>query len=288
MRMTAECIYCTFRQIDRYYMSFENDPDKRMAFAKRVCSMLAEADIETTAPEMSARLIHMIVSEVGKKDLYHDEKHTYNQAVLKREADILKHISAADDKLYRALQYAMTGNYIDFGSLENVSEGKLHELIESAPNIDLGETYNKFKRDLENAKSLVYLHDNCGEIVFDKMCIMELKALYPKLKITSIVRGEPILNDVTMADAEEVGLAGIVPVVGNGIAVPGTVLSEISGEARMLIDAADIIVSKGMGNYETMQGCGLNVYYLLLCKCERFMREFNQPYLSSVFIAERK
>ena len=288
MRMTTECIYCTFRQIDRCYMIFEKDPYKRVTFMKKVCRMIAEADENITAPGMCAAIMPQIVNEVGKDDLYEEEKHTYNQAVLKLEADINTHIQKAEDKLYRALQYAMTGNYIDFGAMESISESKLHEMIESAPDIDLGDTYDQFKRDLKNAKTLVYLHDNCGEIVFDKMCIAEIKALYPDLEITSVVRGGPILNDVTIADAKEVGLSDMVPVVGSGASVPGTLLNETSKEAKTLINNADVIIAKGMGNYETLEGCGLNIYYLLLCKCERFMREFSKPHLASIFAPERK
>lgn len=288
MKMTAECVYCIFKQIDRNYMMFEKDSDKRMKFIKTVCREVAEADEDITSPEIHGKMMSMIASELGKEDLFEQEKHTYNRAILKMEKEIQQHIDEAEDKLYRALQYAMTGNYIDFGALAGIDEEKLHELIESATGINLGQTYQQFKEDMQKAKSMVYLHDNCGEIVFDKMCIAEIKALYPDLKITAIVRGMPILNDVTMIDAKEVGLTDIVPVVDNGTAMPGTVLTHISAQAKALIDEADVIIAKGMGNYESLDGCGLNIYYLLLCKCERFMREFGKPYLGSVFANERE
>ena len=283
MKVSTECIYCTFRQAERNYMAFEKDDRKRTKFLMRVCAAIGTADSDITAPELYERVMPVIIEAAGKQDVYEAEKHAYNQAVLAMADDIAQHIEAADDKLYRALQYAMTGNYIDFGALASVSEEKLHEMIDEAVDIDLGSTYDAFKEDLARAKTLVFLHDNCGEIVFDKMCIAEIKALYPELDITSIVRGMPTLNDVTVTDAEEVGLTDLVRVIGNGSAIPGTALDRISAEARAYIDAADIIISKGMGNYETLEGCGYNIYYLLLCKCDRFMRQFDQPRYSSVF-----
>lgn len=288
MKMTTECVYCIFKQMDRNYLNLEKNPEKRVAFMRKVCLAIGQSDKNSSAPLINASLMAIIAKEAGKKDLYEEEKRTYNQAVLKMEDDIKKRIMIATDKLYRALQYAMTGNYIDFGNLSGVSEDKLHELIESAPNIDLGETYGKLKAQLENAKSLVYLLDNCGEVVFDKICMEFIKELYPNLKITAVVRGYPIYNDVTMTDARQAGLLDIVSVIGNGSAIPGTVLEEISKEAKTCIDEADIIISKGMGNYETLEGCGLNVYFLLLCKCERFMIKFSKPHLGSVFCRERE
>ena len=224
MQVTAECIYCTFDQAERHYMAFETDGEKRTEFLKQVCKIVGDAEKEITAPELYGRILPVIAKAAGKQDLFEDEKHVFNQAVLKMEADIWQHIDEADDKLYRALQYAMTGNYIDFGASAGITEEKLHKMIETAVDIDLGDVYDAFKEDLKNAKTLVYLHDNCGEIVFDKICIAEILKLYPQLVVTSIVRGMPTLNDVTMADAEETQLTELVEVIGNGTAIPGTAL----------------------------------------------------------------
>jgi uncharacterized protein with ATP-grasp and redox domains len=180
----------------------------------------------------------------------------------------------------------MTGNYIDFGSRHGVSREKLSELIEAAPNLDIKPMLERLRRDLGKARTLVYVLDNCGEAVLDKICIRTLKGLYPNLSITALVRGKPACNDVTMEEAREIGLDALVDVVGNGDDTPGTVLSRISDEARALLESADVIISKGMGNYETLCGCGLNVYYMLLCKCERFAREFEKPLYDAIFIAE--
>ena len=288
MEMSSECVYCVVSQMDKYYMRFVGDESRRMPFLRKVCAAIGASEEETLAPLLNGELLKLVAREAGQDDLFEEEKHAYNLSILRMEDSIKAHIDAADDRLYRALQYAMAGNYIDFGTSAGVSMEKLTELIEAAPDIDLGETYERFRRDIEKARTLVYLFDNCGEVVFDKMCIATMRGLYPSLSITGVVRGMPAYNDVTMADAREVGLDKLVPVVGNGDDLPGTILPRISAEARELIESADIVISKGMGNYETLEGCGLNIYYLLLCKCDRFMKEFDKPRLASVFAAEKR
>jgi len=287
MTMTPECIQCSLRQMDKFYSQYNDDPEARMVFQRKIMKHIADAHPDCSPPEINGPLMAMVGEEAGIPDMFKNEKHEYNMAILKMQDEIWEHIQQAEDKLYRALQYAMTGNYIDFGTGHLVSEAELHDMIEAAVDIELGESYTQFRTDLGQAKTAAYLLDNCGEIVFDKMCIAEIKALYPELKLTAVVRGLPSYNDVLMADAEDVGLTKMVPVIGNGMNVPGTVLKQISSDARDVITGADIVIAKGMGNYETLVGCGLNVYYLFLCKCERLMREFNKPRLASVFLAER-
>lgn len=286
MKMTTECILCSLNMMSKSFGRIEPDVEQQTRFMKKACDVIARSEESETPPEINSRIMRLIAAHAGVDDLFEKEKREYNSAILCMEDEIWEHITQADDKLYRALQYAMTGNYIDFGVTSSVSEGKLHELIEAAVDIDLGETYARLKADLQTAKSLVYLLDNCGEIVFDKMCIKEIKRLYPKLKITVVVRGMPTYNDVTMADAEQTRLVQLVDVVDNGSDIPGTVMGKIRQSTAELIEDADVVIAKGMGNYETMNGCGLNVYYIFLCKCMRFVERFGLPQYSGVLVNE--
>ena len=264
----------------------EPDVVQQTQFMKKACDVIARSEQSETPPEINSRIMQLIAAHAGVADLFEKEKHEYNSVILRMDDIIWQHITQADDPLYRALQYAMTGNYIDFGVADSVSEGKLHELIETASDIDLGSAYERLKADLQTAKLLVYLLDNCGEIVFDKMCIKEIKRLYPKLKITAVVRGMPTYNDVTMTDAVQTRLEQLVEVVDNGSDIPGTVMGKIKQSAASLIEDADVVIAKGMGNYETMTGCGLNVYYIFLCKCMRFVERFGLPQYSGVLVNE--
>ena len=116
----------------------------------------------------------------------------------------------------------------------------------------------------------MYITDNCGEIVLDKIFIEELKTRYGNLEITVMVRGGLAINDATIEDAQEIGLTKIVPVISNGAAIAGTVKEQLSKEARKQLDSADVIIAKGMGNFESMYQEGINPYYLFLGKCDLF------------------
>ena len=122
----------------------------------------------------------------------------------------------------------------------------------------------------------------------DKLLAETIRRLYPSLEITVLVRGGPVLNDATMEDAIQVGfdrLEGIT-VMGNGDRLAGTALDRISPEARHAITEADLIIAKGQGNYETMQGCGLHIYYAFLCKCQFFADRFGVPIYTGMLVKE--
>ena len=115
-----------------------------------------------------------------------------------------------------------------------------------------------------------------------------IKTNFPHLNITAIVRGAPVFNDVTMNDAKEIGLDQIVNVIENGTDIPGTQLDMVSADARQAIAKANLIISKGQGNFETLYGCKKNIYYIFLCKCELFVGRFQLPQFSGVFANENR
>ena len=143
-----------------------------------------------------------------------------------------------------------------------------------------------FCRELEEGKKLLYLTDNAGEIGFDRVFAEAIAARYPHLQITFCVRGDVAQNDATVEDAEAVGIP--FPVIGNGNRVPGTQIDMLSEEAKAALDAADVILAKGMANCETMLGCGYNVYYAFLIKCQRFADRFGKPMFTPVVVKERE
>ena len=131
---------------------------------------------------------------------------------------------------------------------------------------------------MASARSLLYITDNCGEIVMDKILIRLLREMYPDLEITVLVRGFDIQNDATREDAEDVGLTALVPVTGNGVKVPGTPLD---GSLRVAPE------TEGQGNFETLCGTGLNTFYMFLCKCDTFMDRFDMARFSGVLVNEK-
>ena len=194
-------------------------------------------------------------------------------------------IEAGKDPIQSALKYAMMGNYIDFGAVANVSEEKLYEYIDTAEDIEVNQDEIKnLKNDLKDAKSLVYITDNCGEIVTDKIFIKNIIKNYPHLKVEAIVRGKDVLNDATMTDAKQVGLCDVISVFDNGTQIAGTCIDKVKEEVKVKIENADVIIAKGQGNFETLRFCKKNVYYLFMCKCKMFAKRFNVEQYSGMLI----
>ena len=132
----------------------------------------------------------------------------------------------------------------------------------------------------------MYLTDNAGEIGFDRIFAEAIAKIHPNLEITFCVRGGPTLNDATREDAAAVGIP--FRVIDNGNLVPGTQLDLLSAEAKQAVETADVILAKGMANVETMLGCGYNIYYAFLVKCQRFVNLFGKPLMTPMLVGEYK
>lgn len=289
MRMNPFCMCCAVNKQEKNIRKFQ-DANKKTEYMKKVMALIAGAGPNDCAPSLSIDIKKLYSEFWGEQpEDYTDIKHEFNQLMLSLEKRLEMNIRESHDPLETALLYARIGNYIDFAALAHVDKDTVISLIEAENKAPLDPLeYANFRRELEQAASLVYLTDNCGEIVMDKLVIRILKEQYPDLAITVIVRGLPVINDATMEDAEEIGLTSIVRVIGNGNGVGGTWLPGINQETRTLLDTADLILAKGQGNFETLNDCGLNIYYLFLCKCEWFQRLFHAEPLQGMFVNERR
>ena len=265
------------------------DETKRREFLKELERVITQREPEASVPVLSARLNGYYATNVGEVEDYSQIKRQYNQLVMDMEPKLLERIERDKDPLRLALILARIGNYIDFGIMREVETSVLEQMLRSADRDTLDEkVYEQFLKELEHADSLVYLPDNCGEVVLDKLVIQKIKERYPKLKVTAIVRGKDVVNDATREDAVMVGLDLIADrLLDNGTQIGGTYLPELSIESRQAIQETDLILAKGQGNFETMNGCGLNVYYLFLCKCDWFVQRFDLPRNTGVFIREK-
>lgn len=289
MRMNPFCMCCAVNKQEKLIRKFD-DTAKKTEYMKKVMTLIANAGPQDCAPSISIDIKKLYTAYWGEKpDDYTEIKHEFNQLMLGLEDRLEERIRSSADPLATALLYARIGNYIDFAALSHVEKDTVLSMIDSENKEPLDPAeYNCFLEDLSHASSLVYLTDNCGEIVMDKLVIRILRELYPALAITVIVRGIPVINDATLDDAEEVGLTSLVKVIGNGDGVGGTWLPGINKETRHLLDTADVILAKGQGNFETLNDCALNIYYLFLCKCEWFQKLFHAQPLQGMFVNERR
>ena len=194
---------------------------------------------------------------------------------------------AAPDPLKRAVQYAMTGNFIDFAALDSVDEGTLKKLLSEADAIaiDAG-VLEGFREAVLSAKRITYLLDNCGEIVMDRVLMRVIRQLNPGAAVTAVVKGAPVVNDATREDAEQVRLSEAAAVIDTGVGIAGVPEGRVSEMCRRAMDEADVLISKGQANYETLCGCGLNIYYIFMCKCRLFMDRFHVPQFAGLIVRE--
>lgn len=285
MRASSMCISCLLSKQEKLIRQFQ-DETKKSEYMHRVLEILYQHGQEESSPHLAERIDCLYKEFWGELKDYTTIKQKYNRLLLDKEGEIEGRVNQS---LRECIKYVCAANYIDFSAVEHVNERTFEQLLEKAGREAISEEeYAHFLEDLEKAERLVYLTDNCGEIVLDKLFMKCIKEAFPKLQITAIVRGENVLNDATYEDAREVGLTEIVPCIGNGNGAPGTVVDRLSAEARSVLLDADVIISKGQGNFEGLYGEGLNPYYLFLCKCELFVRRFGLEQYSSVFLREER
>ena len=284
----ARCIQC-FLDRNMEFARTQGDEAQATRFCKAMLQMFLDAPEDISAPWYAPHTARILQEVYGLGlDRYRPEKEASNAFVLARLEQLRAGVEEAADPLLAGLQYAILGNYIDFAALqEEVNFEKLDAMLARARQIVLPEeNVAAFRRDLARGKKLLYITDNAGEIGFDRVFAEKLAQLYPHLEITFLVRGGPALNDATEEDARQVGVP--FPVIGNGNMVSGTQLDQLSPAAEEALYGADVIISKGQGNVETLYGCGLNIYYAFLIKCDRFTQLFGQPRLTPMFMREKK
>ena len=290
------CVACLIKkQIDRYPASASREDV--LAYMRRLGDMMMTLTDLANGPEIMEAITDIRREVFGEAAAevegdYAAIKRYFNRFMMDiAESEGIFHtIQASSDPLRVALGYAMTGNFIDFGAMDAVDEDKLRALLASAPDRIPADSpaYLSLKEKLATASSLTLLTDNCGEVVMDKLLVMTLRRLYPDLAVTVLFRGAPVLNDVTLEDARQVGFDTLdgVTVMSNGDRLAGTALRRISPEAYAAVTEADLIISKGQGNLETLQGCGLPIYYVFLCKCKLFADRFGVPVYTGMLLRE--
>ncbi len=286
MVMDSECMVCHLQRNVQLAQKM-GDEKTATAFAKELMKLYLSAPEDVSSPHFAMGTEALLSRFYGLEgDRYKEEKEISNRFVLERLDTLRERVDAQADPLLAALQFAILGNYIDFSALRgNVSFEKLDEMLESALEMELDrQILEDLRGELQSAKRVLYVTDNAGEIGFDRICAETIARLYPQLQITFCVRGGNAMNDATRCDAEAVGIP--YPIIDNGTCIPGTDLAAANEETKRAFREADVILSKGMGNVETLFGCGYNVYYAFLVKCSRFVQRFGKPLLTPMLIRE--
>ena len=289
MRLDSQCILCLLKRHSETAAKY-GDEEQVTAFTRELMHILCNGPVEMSAPFYTPGITKLFTEHFGlADDRFAEEKEVSNRYALERFDRLTELVRKAEDPLYSGLQAAILGNYIDFSALQGeVSFEKLDEMLRLLHTIQVDrDAFDALRSDLETGKELLYLTDNAGEIVFDRVWLEVIRDMFPGLSITVCVRGGPAQNDATVADAEAVGMP--FPVIGNGTRIPGTVLELASDELNAALKTADVIIAKGQANVETLldTGHGYNVYYAFLVKCKRFIDRFGKAKLTPMLVRER-
>lgn len=267
MNINDTCVSCIINQSAKVASALESSPEIEKELINTVTKMSRDFSFTQTPPEVASDVYEKMALILNKIDIYDEIKEISTKKALSFVPILKQKLQASDDKLLTATKIAVAGNVIDLAAQV---EFDLEEELEKIFHTEFG--YNDFsvlKSELSKAKKVLILGDNTGEHIFDYLFIENLKELYPDASYSYAVRGNPIINDVTIKEAKEAGFDKLCELVDSGVNTPGFAYDRASEYAQKLFDEADLVISKGMGNYECLSPTHRNnICFLLKVKCE--------------------
>lgn len=264
MKATLDCLECLMRQTLAAARVATDDPARQRRVLDAVSARIPSLNLNDSPSVVSLPAYEETIRCTGNPDPYREIKRAQNALAMELEAQLRETIRSSDDALLTALHISAAGNIIDLGTMhaDNIDvRAAIEQVMEESFAVDHGEA---FRKSLAKCEDLLFLLDNAGEIVFDKLLIEEL---LKQTKVTAVVKGGPIINDVLIEDAEQVGLTTVCDVIDNGGAFVGSPLSLIPESFRKRMEQADMIIGKGQGNYETVDVFPGDVFLILRAKC---------------------
>ena len=270
MKTYLDCFPCFLRQALEAARMAGADEERQRLILDRTMALLQDASLESKPPEIGDG-VHRIVRQLtGDDDPYAAVKAESTREALRLYPRLKALVAEDGDRLERAIRIAIAGNVIDFatGADFDIKEGLERILNQPFAINDIA----AFRKALSEARSVLYLGDNAGETVFDRVLIEALD-----VPVIYAVKGGPIINDATVDDALAAGLDEVAEVVSTGSDAPGTILSRCSAEFRALYERAELVIAKGQANYETLSGEGGRLFFLLKVKCPVIARDIGAP-----------
>jgi len=265
MNINRECYVCIYKQTLNLTKRLNLNEQRASFILREVAKILSKYDLNVTPPEIAAEVYNFISETTKINDPFLKEKKEAINEALKFKKLLQKRLEFSKERLFDACKIAVAGNVIDLGVNQ---EYDLNKEIKNIFELDFKHNdFENFKSKLKNAQNIVYLADNAGENVFDEILIKELKNYVQN--IYYFTRGKPIINDVTFKDLQGLEINSLAEVINSGVDTPGFHLNRANEEAKKLFFNADLVISKGMGNFECLFGeCNREVFYLFKVKCE--------------------
>lgn len=267
MKTYLECIPCFFRQALEASKLSKADKTTQKKVLDELSRLIPEIGLNSTPPEMG-RIIYQLVGRItGEKDPFKEIKEKSNKQSLELYPHLKAKIETSNDRLLTAVRLAIAGNVIDYGVTNHFV---IEEEIENCLKGDFAIfDYGDFKEALDEADRILYLADNAGEVVFDKILIEEIRKLDSPQgrQIFYVVRDKPVINDALVEDARACSIEEVAKIVSSGSDAPGTILGLCSQEFLKLYEHAKMVISKGQGNFEALSEQDKPIFFLLKAKC---------------------
>lgn len=289
MNLIFDCYPCLLRQVLSTAGLCGLDENRTREVINYAMSKLQVASRDDSPQHIIVRVNEFIHKHYFEHkevfDPYAALKKTSNETVLSRIGRLTDMMHKADAPLEYAVKLAAAGNIIDFGANDH-SAIDIEDEIRKIPSLRFSHyAYDEFRGMLTEARSVLYIGDNAGEIVFDRLLINQIKSLYPQVRIVFAARSQPVINDVTTDDAYAVGMDNEAEVISSGCRYPGVILEETSDEFRRYFNEADVVLAKGQGNFEGLSGIEDNRLFLILrIKCERVAKVVGASVGALVFL----
>jgi uncharacterized protein with ATP-grasp and redox domains len=273
MKTSLDCIPCLLRQTLEAARLVSTDTVVHEQIIRDVLRWAGEMDFAQSPPAVAQRIHRRLRELTGVADPYREAKDRWNRLAMELIPALRAKVESASDPLLMAARLAIAGNVIDLGVNGNLTEAEVRQAVNQALIAPFFGEQDNFRQAVARAQAILYLADNAGEIAFDRLLVEQIS---PE-RVTFVVRGAPVINDATRADARAVGLDNIVEIIDNGSDAPGTILNDCHPEFRRRFAAADLIIAKGQGNFETLSNEPGNLFFLFKVKCPLIAEHVNQP-----------
>ncbi|MBN2830694.1 MAG: DUF89 family protein [Candidatus Omnitrophica bacterium] len=271
MRVYLECIPCFFRQALEGARNAGLPLKAQKQIMNEFSLLIPKISLRLTPPEIARMGYSILKKYTCAVDPYKQIKEKSNSLALRLLNRLEDKVGNSKDRLLTALELAIAGNIIDFGVKNNLNIIAELKKILSAESKSVGRKsifhYTKFKGALRKAENILYLADNAGEVVFDRVLIEEIRRKYPEKNIYFAVKERPVINDALLEDAKVCGVDKIARIISNGTDAPGTILRLCSKEFKRVYNKADMIISKGQGNFESLSQEKRPIFFLFMVKC---------------------
>ncbi|MFZ2055482.1 MAG: ARMT1-like domain-containing protein [Candidatus Aminicenantales bacterium] len=262
LSVTYDCIPCAVGSLVTLFHKRVVPEEKQEPAMRALLAYFSQLDFKQSLLQMGKEMHRIIRGVLENPDPYFEIKRTFNQLMLEYYPNLKKLVEDAADPFLMALRLAIAGNVIDFGPNRPFDfKATLDRAQSMVLAVDKSES---LKSSIPRSKTLLYLGDNAGEIVMDRILLETVR--HPNVYFA--VRGAPVINDATIDDARAVGIDKIAHIISNGDDAPGTILEAASPEFRDIFDRADLVIAKGQGNFEGLCGIDKNIYFILMAKCD--------------------